>query len=95
MIVSFGDSETEFVWEGTFSKKIKLPKNLHDLARRKLRMIYAAPTIDTLLVPPGNHLEQLKGDRKGKWSIRISDQWRITFEWVNGNAHNVIIEDYH
>ena len=95
MIVSFRDEETELIWIGRFSKKIKLPTQLHNLARRKLRMIAAAPVIDILKVPPNNRLEQLKGKRKGQWSIRINDQWRICFKWQNGNAHDVEITDYH
>ena len=95
MIVSFGDSETELVWNGEFSKKIKLPVNLHSLARRKLRMISAAPTIETLRVPPSNHLELLKGNRAGQWSIRINDKWRICFKWIDGKSHDVTIVDYH
>jgi len=95
MILSFRDEETELIWRGKLSKKIKLPTNLHNLARRKLRMIAAVVTLETLRVPPNNRLEALKGDRKGQWSIRINDQWRICFEWQNGSAHNVEITDYH
>ena len=95
MIASFKDETTELIWIGRFSKKIRLQTNLHNLARRKLRMIAAATTIDTLKVPPNNRLEQLKGKRRGQWSIRINDQWRICFKWQNGNAHDVEITDYH
>ncbi|NTU42606.1 MAG: type II toxin-antitoxin system RelE/ParE family toxin [Nitrospirales bacterium] len=95
MILSFNDEETEFIWRGSFSKKIRLPTNLHNLARRKLRMIAAAVTLETLRIPPNNRLEALKGDREGQWSIRINDQWRICFEWQNGSAYNVEITDYH
>jgi toxin HigB-1 len=95
MILSFRDEETELIWIGRFSKKINLPTNLHNLARRKLRMIAAVVTLETLRVPPNNRLEALKGDRKGQWSIRINDQWRICFEWQNGSAYNVEITDYH
>ncbi|OGW55423.1 MAG: plasmid maintenance system killer protein [Nitrospirae bacterium RBG_13_43_8] len=95
MIVSFHDDETELIWEGRFSKKIKLPSHLHNLARRKLRMIFAATTLETLKVPPNNRLEPLKGDREGQWSIRINEQWRICFSWQGGNAHDVEITDYH
>ncbi len=95
MIASFRDEETELIWIGRFSKKIKLPTSLHNLARRKLRMIAAATTIDTLRVPPNNRLEQLKRKRKGQWSIRINDQWRICFKWQSGNAYDVEITDYH
>jgi len=95
MIVSFHDSESECVWLGSFSKKIRLPAAVRHIARRKLRMLAAATTIETLRVPPNNRLEQLKGDRAGQWSIRINDQWRICFRWENGNAHDVEITDYH
>ena len=95
MIVSFGDGETELVWHGCFSKKIKLPSQLQDMARRKLRMLAAATTIETLRVPPGNRLETLRGDRTGQWSIRINEQWRICFKWEDGNASDVEITDYH
>jgi proteic killer suppression protein len=95
MILSFKDEGTELIWLGRFSKKIKLPTNLHNLARRKLRMIAAAVTLETLRVPPNNILEALKGDRKGQCSIRINNQWRICFEWQNENAYNVEITDYH
>jgi len=95
MILSFKNEGTELIWLGRFSKKIKLPTDLHNLARRKLRMIAAAVTHETLRVPPNNRLEALKGDRKGQWSIRINDRWRICFEWQNENAYNVEITNYH
>jgi proteic killer suppression protein len=95
MIVSFKDEETQFIWMGCFSKKIKLPAALHNLARRKLRMLAAAITLDVLKVPPGNCLERLHTDREGQWSIRINDQWRICFRWKDGSAHDVEITDYH
>ena len=95
MILSFGSKETQLIWEGEFSKRIKLPAGLQDLARLKLRMLYAATTLDTLRVPPNNHLEKLKGDRKGQWSIRINAQYRICFLWQEGNAYEVEIVDYH
>ena len=95
MIVSFRDMETQNIWQGSFPKKIKLPTNLHNLARRKLRMIAAAMTLDTLRIPPRNCLEQLYADREGQWSVRINDQWRICFRWRDGNAHDVEITDYH
>ncbi len=95
MIASFRDEETEFIWQGRFSKKIKLPSQLHNVARRKLRMIAAATTIETLRVPPHNRLETLKGNRDGQWSIRINDQWRVCFKWKSENAFDVEITDYH
>ena len=93
--MSFRNEETELIWHGSFSKKIKLPTNLHNLARRKLRMIAAADALETLNIPPNNRLERLKGNREGQWSIRINEQWRICFQWQNGSAHNVEITDYH
>lgn len=72
MIVSFRNDEAEFIWNGRFSKKIKLPSQLHNITRRKLRMIAAATTLETLRVPLHNRLEALKGDREGQWSISAS-----------------------
>ena len=95
MIVSFKDEETELIWKGRFSKRIRLPSQLREIARRKLRMIAAATTIETLRVPPNNRLEALRGDRTGQWSIRINDQWRVCFRWQGGNASDVEIADYH
>ena len=89
------DEETELIWIGGFSKKTKLPSNLYNVARRKLRMIAAATTLETLKVPPNNKLEPLKGDRSGQWSIRINNKWRICFKWQNANAYEVEITDYH
>jgi proteic killer suppression protein len=64
-------------------------------ARRKLLYLSQARSLQDLLVPPGNRLEALKGDRKGQHSIRINDQWRICFRWLDGHAHDVDIVDYH
>ena len=61
----------------------------------KLNALDSAVDINDMMLPQSNRLEGLKGDRKGQWSIRISNQWRICFEWINGNAENVEIEDYH
>ena len=65
------------------------------VALRKLDMIAAAATVETLRVSPGNRLEKLSGRREGQWSVRINDQWRVCFEWVGTNAANVEICDYH
>jgi proteic killer suppression protein len=73
----------------------KLPANLQRVALRKLKMLHAATQLATLKVPPGNRLESLKGDRKGQYSIRINDQWRICFTWHEGNASDVEMIDYH
>ena len=93
MIKSFKDKETEKLLNRHFSKK--LPQNLQHLARRKLVMLDAAPELNALLIPPGNRLEALKGDRKGQHSIRINDQWRVCFRWKTGDAYEVEIADYH
>jgi proteic killer suppression protein len=93
MIRSFADRETEKVWNGIGSRK--LPAAVQDKALVKLRLLNRARTLGDLRVPPGNRLEALKGDRKGSYSIRINDQWRICFGWRDGGAHNVEIVDYH
>jgi len=93
MIKSFRDSETEKIWKGLYSAK--LPNEMQNIARRKLRMINNAYTINDLRIPPANRLKKLKGSKEGKYSIRINKQWRITFQWTNQNAEQVKIEDYH
>jgi proteic killer suppression protein len=93
MIGSFHDAETEKIWNRVFSKKI--PYDIQRIALRKLSMVHNSINIEDLKIPPGNRLEQLKKDRKGQWSIRINDQWRICFKWENGNAFDVEIVDYH
>ena len=72
-----------------------MPGDIQQRARRKLRMLDAATIIEDLLVPPSNRLEKLKGDRRGQYSIRISNQWRICFAWKDANALDVEIADYH
>ncbi|MGM0601512.1 MAG: type II toxin-antitoxin system RelE/ParE family toxin [Candidatus Rifleibacteriota bacterium] len=93
MIKSFRCKETEKLFNRQFSKK--LPKNIQATAFRKLRMLNRSNIVNDLRVPPGNHLEQLSGDRKGQYSIRINSQYRICFEWSGGDALNVEIVDYH
>jgi len=73
----------------------KLPQNILHAARRKLLVLDAAIKVGDLTVPPGNRLERLKGGRAGQYSIRINDQWRVCFNWKEGNAYNVEICDYH
>ena len=73
----------------------KLPHDIQRTALRKLWMIDAAPDLISLRVPPGNRLEALAGNRAGQHSIRINDQWRLCFVWVDGNATRVEIVDYH
>ena len=93
MIISFGNKETEKIWNGIVSKK--LPREIQDVARRKLRMINNSIDINDLRIPPANRLEKLKGDLKEFYSIRINDQWRIIFKWENRNAFEIEIIDYH
>jgi toxin HigB-1 len=93
MIRTILDSETEKVWLGIVSRK--LPRDIQDVARRKLRMLNNANRVEELRIPPANRLEKLSGNREGQWSIRINDQWRLCFEWCEGNADRVQICDYH
>ncbi|HRN48014.1 MAG TPA: type II toxin-antitoxin system RelE/ParE family toxin [Niabella sp.] len=93
MILSFGNKETEKIWNGIVSKK--LPREIQEVARRKLRMINNSIDINDLRIPPANRLEKLKGDLGEFYSIRINSQWRIVFRWENGNAFKVEILDYH
>ncbi|MGC4128115.1 MAG: type II toxin-antitoxin system RelE/ParE family toxin [Bergeyella sp.] len=93
MIVSFGNKETEKIWNGMVSKK--LPREIQETARRKLRMMNNSIDIADLRIPPANRLEKLKGDLKAFYSIRINNQWRIIFKWENANAFDVEITDYH
>jgi proteic killer suppression protein len=93
MIISFGDKDTELVWQGIRSKKFSL--EIQNIARRKLRMINNAQNINDLRIPPANHLEKLSGNLKNYYSIRINKQFRIIFEWNNNNAEKVTITDYH
>ena len=93
MIISFGNSETEKVWNGERVKK--LPLEIQNIGRRKLRMLNNSVDIADLRIPPANRLEKLSGKLKNFYSIRINDQWRIIFQWNAGNASEVEIIDYH
>ena len=93
MIRSFGSKETEKIWNGIKSKK--LPGEIQNVARRKLRMLNNSFNVNDLRIPPSNRLEKLKGDLSGFYCIRINDQWRIVFKFTNGNAFDVEITDYH
>jgi proteic killer suppression protein len=93
MIKQFGDKETSGIWYGLQSKK--LPVDIQQVARRKLRMINNASDLNDLKVPPSNRLEKLKGDLKDYYSIRINKRWRIIFKWVNSDTYEVSIVDYH
>ena len=93
MISAFACRETEKIWTGLSSGK--LPQNIQNRARRKLRMLNNAQNLRDLRIPPANRLEALRGDRSGQHSIRINDQYRICFIWRQGNAYQVEIVDYH
>jgi proteic killer suppression protein len=93
MIRSFADPETELIWSGRRSRR--LPPDIQSVALRKLRLLNQARVLNDLRVPPGNRLEALKGDRFGQHSIRINDQWRICFVWIEGGPSDVAIIDYH
>jgi toxin HigB-1 len=93
MIKSFRDKETEKIFNRQISSK--LPQDIQRIARKKLLMLDAAAQLNDLRTPPGNRLEALKKDRKGQHSIRINDQWRICFKWIDGDAYDAEITDYH
>ena len=93
MIKSFSDKETEKIYNQVFSKK--LPESIQKVALRKLIMIDNAMNLEDLKVPPNNKLEALSGDRKGQYSIRINDQYRICFEFRENDFYDVHIVDYH
>jgi len=92
MIHSFVCADTEALFA---SRAVARFRNVERVARRKLLQLHAATELNSLRVPPGNCLEALKGDRKGQYSIRINDQWRVCFEWREDGVHNVEIVDYH
>ncbi|MCB9245575.1 MAG: type II toxin-antitoxin system RelE/ParE family toxin [Flavobacteriales bacterium] len=93
MIISFGSKETEKIWHGIRVQKI--PIEIQNVGRRKLRMLNNSQDIADLRIPPSNRLEKLKGKSNALYSIRINKQWRIKFLWENGNASDVEIIDYH
>ena len=93
MIASFACNETERIWQRGFSRR--LDHSIQAVALRKLRMLNNARRLEDLAAFPGSRLELLKGDRIGRWSIRINDQWRICFRWSDGDAYDVEIVDYH
>ena len=93
VIRSFKSRSAEEVWHGEVVRK--WPVELQKVVRRKLRILNNAQNLSDLRVPPGNRLEALKGDRAGQFSIRINDQWRICFEWREGDVYEVEVVDYH
>ena len=97
MIISFRNQGTEDVFNGETSKSaLKIcPRTIWNVAGRKLDQLDSVATLDELRIPPGNQLEELKGDRKGQFSIRINIQYRICFSWTKNGPANVEITDYH
>jgi proteic killer suppression protein len=93
MITTFADPETKRIFGGQRSRE--LPPDIQDTARRKPRQLNRAQRLDDMRIPGGNRFEKLKGFEPSRYSVRINDQWRITFTWSNGDAHDVRIEDYH
>ncbi|RME51595.1 MAG: type II toxin-antitoxin system RelE/ParE family toxin [Caldilineae bacterium] len=93
MIKSFRNDETERIFRRQFSRRF--PPDVQRIAYRKLIYLHAAKTLRDLLAPPSNRLEKLSGDRAGQYSIRVNRQWRICFEWNEGDAYNVELVDYH
>ncbi len=92
-IRNFLDREAEKIWSGKASRR--LPADIQQVARRKLRMLHNAASLEDLRVPPGNRLEALRGRRTGQYSIRINNQWRLCFRWETGQVLDVEIVDYH
>lgn len=93
MILSFKDKRTAALFSGLVVKG--LPPEIAQRAFDKMRLLHAAASLDDLRAPPSNRLEKLRHDRRGQWSIRVNDQWRICFRFEAGNAHDVEIADYH
>ena len=93
MIKSFKCKETEKIWNEEFSKK--LPHDIQKRALKKLMMLNVATVLEDLRIPPNNRLEALTGDRQGQYSIRINDQYRICFRWLDNHSFDVEIIDYH
>lgn len=93
MIRSFADKETEKIYHQDFSRK--LPQSIQGIALRKLIMIDNAESLEDLRVPPANHLEALKGDRAGQYSIRVNQKYRVCFRFSEGGFQDVEIADYH
>lgn len=96
MIISFGDRATEDLYHGRSTARARRwPPEVVTLAQRKLDFLNAATTLDDLRSPSGNRLEALRGNRRGRHSIRVNDQWRLVFRWLDGECHDVQLTDYH
>jgi len=96
MIAAFAGATTEDLFHGANTKAARtIDRAIWPVVRRKLDMVNAAAALEDLRLPPGNRLEALKGDQKARYSIRVNDQYRLTFRFENGTAHDVRCEDYH
>lgn len=96
MIRSFADRTTADLWAQLNTKAARrVPRALWPVAHRKLTMLDSAQRLDDVAAVPGNRLEALAGDRDGEHSIRVNQQYRITFRWENNDAYDVCCEDYH
>jgi proteic killer suppression protein len=96
VIQSFGDETTADLFRERntrFARRI--PRDIWRVVQRKLLLLDAAGRLEDLMIPAGNRLERLKGQQAGRHSIRVNDQYRVTFRWENGNAYEVLVEDYH
>jgi len=96
MIGSFRDADLEeFYYDGPGRRTRRIPASIHKVLRRKLDLLFGAADLRDLRAPPGNRLEALRGDREGRHSIRVSDQWRLVFRWEGDTAYEVELTDYH
>jgi proteic killer suppression protein len=96
VIQSFGDETTaELFRERNTRFARRIPRDIWRVVQRKLLLLDAAGRLEDLMIPAGNRLERLKGQQAGRHSIRVNDQYRVTFRWENGNAYEVLVEDYH
>jgi proteic killer suppression protein len=96
LIQSFGDRTTADLFrEANTRSARRVPRDIWRIVQRKLKVLDVAAKLDDLAASPGNRLELLKGDQAGRHSIRVNDQYRVTFRWENGNAYEVRVEDYH
>lgn len=92
MIKSFACRDTEKLFN---DQRVRRFQSFERQAQKRLMVLNAAPSLDALRLNPGNKLHSLKGDRRGQFSISVNKQWRVCFEWHDGNAYNVEIVDYH
>jgi toxin HigB-1 len=96
VLQSFADETTTDLFRGRNTRSARVvPRGLWPVVGRKLKMLDVAARLDDLAVPPGNRLERLKGSQAGRHSIRVNDQYRVTFRWEQGHVYEVRVEDYH